>query len=111
MKKWAIVLVVMGFIFTTSSSSFAMLRKDREAVKGQVVSIDKAKNEIIIKDFSTGQDRTLSPKRGIGSDVQVGLTVTAVVKRGTNVATSLIVVQKRAAAPVATTPAMGGGKY
>ena len=102
MKKWAIALVVMGFIFTSSSSSFAMMRRDREAVKGQVVSIDKTKNEVVIKDFSSGLDRTLSPKRGIGADVQVGATVTAVVKRGTNIATSLTVAKKRggAAAPV-----------
>ena len=58
-----------------------------EKVNGTVISVDEAKKEVVIKDASTGKQRTLATENpGQLAVLKPGMEIKAKIKRGTNVA-------------------------
>ena len=58
-----------------------------EKVNGTVISVDEAKKEVVIKDASTGKQRTLTTENpGQLAMLKPGTDIKAKVKPGTNVA-------------------------
>jgi hypothetical protein len=58
-----------------------------EKVNGTVISVDEAKKEVVIKDASTGKQRTLTTENpGQLAVLKPGMEIKAKIKHGTNVA-------------------------
>ena len=93
MKKWAVGFMSLVLILSFSTSSFAILRKDMDAVKGKVVSINAAQSQITVKD-SSGQEHTFTVKRGVDPSWQIGTNVTVIYKKGSNLATNVSIPKK-----------------
>jgi len=57
-----------------------------ELIQGKIVSIDKTKNEIVVKDDKTGVERTIAAKSKIIASLKVGEEVKVTLKGGSNTA-------------------------
>ena len=86
MKKTIISILVLVFVLSFSTPSFALFRGGRDVMKGKVVSINKSKNEITIKDSATNEEKTFIVKREIDPELTVGSPVTLMYQAGTNTA-------------------------
>lgn len=96
----SIVVLVALFSFTTlsySQSEKTAPKKAAEAkadiVRGTVVSIDAAKNAIVVKEKKSGTEKTIMAAPADIAPLKVGENVKAVLKEGTNTAESIKVVQ------------------
>ena len=108
MRKAIMVLVVAAFLTVPVAMSFAQTgaaKTDKKAVKaaevirGEIVSIDTAKNEIVVKDAAAkdaaSADKTIVvDAKEIGS-FKVGDKVKVTLKAGTNTAEKIVKVVKK----------------
>jgi hypothetical protein len=95
MKKIAIILVVLLLICGMSALSFAQTSQtttakkaevSTEVIKGKIISIDTARNEIVLKENKTGTEKTISVAPAVISSLKVGEEVKVTLKAGSNVA-------------------------
>lgn len=98
MRKLSFLIVVVAIFFISSIlviPVFAQTAQHKkpvvatETVSGSVVSVDKARKEIIVKDEKTGQDRTFVVSQKAVSVVKTGEKVKVKVKPGSNLAESV----------------------
>lgn len=103
MKKMTAVLMTMMLLALPASMSFAQTGKVKaekkaaiEIVKGEVVSIDAAKSEVVIKDEATSSEKTLTVEnKDQLTALKVGDKVKARVKAGTTTAENVVVKSDR----------------
>lgn len=60
-----------------------------ESVTGQIISIDKDKMEVVLRDMKTGMDKTIIVKSNMLSSLKTGEEVTVMLGQGTNIATAV----------------------
>jgi hypothetical protein len=95
MKKIAGILVVLFLISGISAVSFAqntnttIVTKSEarpEVIRGKIVSIDMAKNEIVVKVNKTGAEKTIIADPTVIASLKVKEEVRITLKTGSNVA-------------------------
>lgn len=87
MKKFIAVMVAVVTVMTFTMVGFAKEAVKKETVvKGEIVSINTATNEVVIKDTKTNTEKTImvSPKEI--ATLKKGEQVKAFLKEGTNTA-------------------------
>ena len=95
MKKLMVISLVMFLIAGVSALSFAQTAgaKKTEAavdiVRGTVVSVDTAKNAIVVKENKTGESKTIVVDASIIPTLKAGDHVKATLKAGSNAAESV----------------------
>lgn len=70
------ILILTGF----AATSFA------EVVQGSIVSLNAARNEIVVKDNATGTDKTVTVHPNVMVTLKSGTVVKASLKPGSNTA-------------------------
>jgi hypothetical protein len=87
-KALALAIAVLTLIsFSTFVVAAEKVAKHKaEVVKGEIVSIDTAKNEVVIKDAKTKTDKTIMVDPKEIANLKQGETVKAILKEGTNTA-------------------------
>jgi hypothetical protein len=115
MKKISIILVILFLISGITAASFAQATNTTsvtksevktevkaevktEAIKGKIVSIDMAKNEIVVKAGKTGTEKKLIVDPAVISTLKVKQEVSVTFKAGSNVAEKVKVIASSAAA-------------
>jgi hypothetical protein len=96
MKKSVIILMALIFAAGLTSVSFAQTKAAKtssastqaQIVKGKIVSIDKANNQVTIKDAS-GTDKTVSVSAAEITSLKTGEEIKVTLKAGTNEAASV----------------------
>ncbi len=93
-KALALVVAVLALIsFSTFVIAAEKATKPKAAVvKGEIVSIDTAKNEVVVKDAKTKTDKTIMVDPKEIANLKQGETVKAILKEGTNTAEKIKVV-------------------
>ncbi|MCB9772210.1 MAG: hypothetical protein H6754_06630 [Candidatus Omnitrophica bacterium] len=86
MKKTAIFILALAFVVGLTSPSFAALRKDRDVFRGKLVSVDRSKNEVVVKDHA-GKETRFTVRGAIDTNLVTGGDVVVIYQLGTNVAT------------------------
>ena len=82
-----VAVAVLALIsFTTLSLAAEASKVKKEVVKGEVISIDTAKNEVVIKDKKTNADKTVVVDPKEIANIKKGEKVKAILKEGTNTA-------------------------
>lgn len=104
MRKTVVLLVSLLFLCSLSTLSFAQKAQGKTAKKaksnveiitGKIISIDAAKNEVVIKDEKTGAERIISVNPKIISSLKIDEKVKVTVKSGTNIAESVKKIVKK----------------
>ena len=103
MKKITIILFVLFLMCGTTISSFAQSSQvavakkvKTEVIRGKIIAIDLAKNEIVIKENKTGVEKTITVDSKVISSLKANEDVKVIVKEGSNIATSVKEVYKKA---------------
>jgi hypothetical protein len=65
----------------------------KEIIRGDVVSVDVAKREIVVKDQKTGQDRAFTVSEKAVSTLKPGESVKVTLKAGSSVVESVKIVE------------------
>jgi predicted dinucleotide-binding enzyme len=87
MKKiLAIAVLVLTLISFTTMGIAKEAVKKAEVVKGEIVSIDTAKNEVVVKDAKTNAERAVVVDPKEIAQLKKGDKVKAILKEGTNAA-------------------------
>jgi predicted dinucleotide-binding enzyme len=95
MKKITVILVALLLICTMSPLSFAQTSQGRgvkkaavntEIIRGKIISINTAKNEIVVKENKTGTEKTIVVDPTVISSLKVDEDVKVALKAGSNVA-------------------------
>lgn len=98
MRKITVILVALIFLCGMSTLSFAQTAQVKsakkaevktEVIKGKIISIDTAKNEIVVKDNKAGVEKTIAVDPKAISSLKTDEEVRIRVKEGTNVAESV----------------------
>jgi hypothetical protein len=104
MKKLLMVLVAGLVMISFSAVGFAAEeaktqapKAKAEVVKGEIVSIDAAKNEITIKEKKTNAEKNVVVDPKEISILKQGDKVKVILKEGTNIAEKIKVYKKKAA--------------
>jgi uncharacterized protein YgiM (DUF1202 family) len=104
MKKLLMVLVAGLVMISFSAAGFAAEEATAQApkvkaevVKGEIVSIDAAKNEITIKEKKTNAEKKVAVDPKEISTLKQGDKVKVILKEGTNTAEKIKVYKKKAA--------------
>ena len=94
MKKFLVVAVALIALigFTTTGFAKEAAKAKAEVVKGEIVSIDTAKNEVVIKDEKTNTDKTIVVDPKEIATLKQGEQVKAILKTGTNTAEKIKVI-------------------
>ncbi len=96
MKKFFVVAVALialiGFTTAGFAKEAAKAKAKAEVVKGEIVSIDTAKNEVVIKDKMTNADKTIVVDPKEIATLKQGEQVKAILKTGTNTAEKIKVI-------------------
>lgn len=99
MKKIPVILAVALCLSGMTIPVFAATAPHKKAdavihvVHGTVVSVDTAKNEIMVKDAKTGQERTFAVSAKASAVLKAGEKVKVKVKEGSNMAENVKVVK------------------
>ena len=104
MKKLLMVLVA-GLVmisfsavgFAAEETTFQTPKAKAEVVKGEIVSIDAAKNEITIKEKKTSAEKKVAVDPKEISTLKQGDKVKVILKEGTNTAEKIKVYKKKTA--------------
>jgi predicted dinucleotide-binding enzyme len=87
MKKiLAVAVVVLTLISFTTMGIAKEAVKKAEVVKGEIVSIDTAKNEVVVKDAKANAEKTIVVDPKEITNLKKGEKVKAILKEGTNTA-------------------------
>jgi len=96
MKKITVILIALIFLCGMSALSFAQTvhtgkkpEVKTEVIKGKIVSIDTAKNEIVVKDNKAGIDKTIAVDPKAIASLKTDEEVKIRVKEGSNIAESV----------------------
>jgi len=92
MKKTKIILVVVFFLFavgeliSVSPAQAASVKKIQktETIRGKIISVDPAKNEVVVKDNKTGAEKTIAVAPKDSASLKVDEEVRITLKAGTN---------------------------
>lgn len=102
MNRTVVSIVVLVALFSFTALSFSQTEKvalkkvaetKADVIHGTIVSIDTAKNEIVVKEKKSGTEKTIVAAPADIAPLKVGENVKAVLKEGTNTAESLKVVK------------------
>jgi len=105
MRKITIILVALFLICGMTTLSFAQTSQSTgakkaevttEMIKGKIISIDTAKNEIVIKENKTGTEKTIAVDPTVISSLKTDEEVKVTLKAGSNVAESVKKIVKSA---------------
>jgi hypothetical protein len=106
MKKITVILVVLLLICAMSTLSFAQTSQAKgakkaevstEVVRGKIISIDKTKNEIVVKENKTGTEKTIAVDPKLISSLKANEEVRVTLKAGSNIAEKVKKITKHAA--------------
>ena len=91
MKKIMVILVALSLIcgvtiLSAQAADTAKAKVNTEMVKGKIVSIDAAKNEMVVKENKTGTEKTIAVDPKVISSLAAGEEVKVTLKAGSNVA-------------------------
>lgn len=104
MRKAIVLLISLLFLCSFSTLSFAQKAQGKtakraesniEIIRGKAISIDAAKNEVVIKDEKTGAERIISVTPKIISSLKTDEEVKVTVKSGTSTAESVKEITKK----------------
>jgi len=104
MRKGIILLVSLLLLCSFSTISFAKsaggkaakeTKSNTEIIKGKIVSIDTAKNEITINVKKTGAEKTFSVDPKTISSLKIGEELKVTFKSGTDIAESVKKIAKK----------------
>lgn len=104
MKKIAVVLFALLLICAMSTFSFAQTSQRKgakkaevttELIRGKIISIDTAKNEIVIKANKTDTENTITVDPKVISSLKIGEEVKVTLNKGSNIAVSLKKIVKK----------------
>ncbi len=102
MKKIFVVLLALCFVSGTFSSVFAQApshKKEHSGIQviyGAVISVDKEKREIVVREEKTGENKTFQVGGSSALLVKTGQRVKLKIKTGSSVAESVKVAQSKA---------------
>ncbi|MCX5699768.1 MAG: hypothetical protein NTX01_08770 [Candidatus Omnitrophica bacterium] len=105
MKKITIILLALLLICATAISSFtqasqaAVVKKVKvktEVITGKIVAIDMANNTIVVKEGKAGIEKTITIDSKVMSSLRANEEVKVAVKEGSNNATSVKEIFKKA---------------
>jgi hypothetical protein len=85
-KILAVAVAVLTLISFSTLGIAKEAAKKPEVVKGEVVSIDTAKNEVVIKDTKANVEKTIVVDPKEITNLKTGEKVKAILKEGTNTA-------------------------
>jgi len=102
MKKTIIVAVTLSLLLGLSSFTFAQVKKHKvtkinlksEEIRGEVISVDSANKQIVVRDNKTQTDKTFVVSEKVIKAVNVGDEVKVKVKAGTNQVVSVVKIKK-----------------
>jgi hypothetical protein len=102
MKKITILFTALVFLFGMNALSFAQAAQAKsqpktEVIKGKIISIDAAKNEIVVKNNKDGVEKTIVVDPKVTPSLKTDEAVKVRVKEGTNIAESVKEIVKTAA--------------
>lgn len=106
MKKITVILVALLLICAMSPLSFAQTSQGRgvkkaavntEVIRGKIISIDTAKNEIVVKENKTGTEKTIVVDPTVISSLKVDEDVKVTLKARSNVAEKVKKIAKKTA--------------
>ena len=98
MKKITVILVALLLMCAMSQLSFAQTSQGRgakkaavntEVIRGKIISIDTAKNEIVVKENKTGTEKTITVDSKVIASLKVNEEVKVTLKEGSSIATSV----------------------
>ncbi len=98
MKKVLVVILMLCFVSGTFISVFAQAPRHKkehsgiEIIYGAVVSIDKEKREIVVKEDKTGENKAFQVDEKSALVVKTGQKVKLKVKTGSRIAESVTIV-------------------
>ena len=103
MKKTIIVAVTLSLLLGLSSFTFAQVNNPKvtkikpknEEIRGEVISIDSANKQIVVRDNKTQTDKTFVVSEKVIKAVKVGDEVKVKVKAGTNQVVSVKVIKSK----------------
>ncbi|MDD5449383.1 MAG: hypothetical protein PHO42_02135 [Candidatus Omnitrophica bacterium] len=105
MKKMLIIMIAFAFALGFSSFAFAKSAKysayhkksqpAMETIQGTITSVDSAKNEIVVKNNKTAQDRTFVVNSKVISTLTLNEEVKVKVKEGSNNAESVTIIKTK----------------
>jgi hypothetical protein len=82
-RRWLMMIILAGLIAAGCSSD------KHEKIRGTVISVDIEKNTVVIKAAKTGQQQTITLTANDMRKVQPGLRISALLKKGSNIADSV----------------------
>ena len=109
MKKMTVILMALlltgsmtmwGFAETPAAPASKKPEVNADIVRGKIVSIDAAKNEIVVKENKTGTEKTIKVDPTVLTSLKIDEKVRVTLKTGTNVAEKV----KEMIKPPAETP-------
>ena len=95
MKKITVILVALLLICAMSPLSFAQTSQGRgvkkaavntEIIRGKIISINTAKNEIVVKENKTGTEKTIAVDPAVIPSLKTDENVKVTLRAGSNVA-------------------------
>ena len=95
MRKITVILVALLFLCGISALGFAKIahapstkkaQVKTEVIKGKIISIDTAKNEIVIKNNKTGTEKAIAVDPKVISSLKTDEEVKVTLKAGSNIA-------------------------
>jgi len=98
MKKITIILFALLLMCGTARSSFAQGSQTNDAkktvvktetIRGKIISVDLAKNTIVVKEPKAGAERTITVDPKVIVSLRVNEKVKVTVKEGSNIAASV----------------------
>ena len=104
MKKITVILVALFLICAMSPLSFAQTSQGRgvkkaavntEVIRGKIISIDTAKNEIVVKENKTGTEKTIVVDPKVTISLKIGEELKVTLNKGSNIAVNLKKIVKK----------------
>jgi len=104
MKKITVILVALLLICAMSTLSFAQTSQgtgakkavvNTEIIRGKIISIDTAKNEIVVKENKTGTEKAISIDPKVIATLKIDDQVKVTLKEGSNIAASVKKIVKK----------------
>lgn len=94
MRKMLIFVLALAFLANMTLAVSAEEAKPQHVIKGTIVSIDAAKNELVVKVTATGEEKTIVATPKMLSALKVNDSVKVKLKKNTNQAKSIKVIKE-----------------
>jgi len=98
MKKITVILVmlllmcgmtILGFAQTSQGAGVKKAAVTAEIIRGKIISIDTAKNKIVVKENKTGTEKTIVIDPKVITTLRIDEQVKVTLKEGSNIAASV----------------------